>query len=129
MARAEARSKPPKVTVEYESLDVPPRYVEGVQGLVTTKGAIQMYFFSDFVTPPPRLEPTVRFGDADPEGDVRVDMKLDDPYGLKGESLRVTRRIEANLVLPVSALRELHAWSGQLIQQLENQAGERGNQA
>ena len=29
MARAAARPKPPKVTVEYESLDVPPRYVEG----------------------------------------------------------------------------------------------------
>ena len=129
MARAAARPKPPKVTVEYESLDVPPRYVEGVQGLVTNKGAVQMYFFSDLVTPPPRLDPTVRIGDADSEGDIAVDMKIDDPYGLKDGNLRVTRRIEANLVLPVAALRDLHAWSGQLIQQLEKQARRRGNQA
>lgn len=129
MARAAARSKPPKVTFEYESLDIPPRYVEGVQGVVTAKGAVQIYFFSDFVTPPPRLEPTVRIGDADTEGDVAVDMKLDDPYGLKNANIRVTRRIEANLILPVTALRELHAWSGQLIQQLEKQARKRGNPA
>ena len=129
MARAATRPKPPKVTVEYESLDVPPRYAEGVQGLITTKGAVQMYFFSDFVTPPASIEPTVRFGDTDAGGDVRVDMKIDDPYGLKGGKLRVTRRIEANLVLPLNALRELHTWTGQLIQQLEKQAGERGNQA
>ena len=109
MARAVARTKPPRVTVEYESLDLPPRYVEGVQGMVTSKRSVQLYFFSDLITPPAQLEPTARMRDADTGEGVTVDMTLDDPYGLLTGHIRVKRRIEANLVLPATTLRELHA--------------------
>ena len=129
MARVTTRPKIPKANIEYEALDAPPRYVEGVQGLVTNKGAVQIYFFTDFVTPPPRLDPEVRTRDTDSDGEFSVDMKIDDPYGMKDGNIRVTRRIEANLVLTVAALRDLHVWSGQLIQQLEKQARSRVNQA
>ena len=121
--RSSAAPKPPRVSLEYESVDIPPRYVEGVQGLVTAKGAVQIYFYSDYVVPPATLEAKTRLREADADG-VSVDMRIEDPYGIQGGDVRMVRRVEANLVLSAAALRDLNTWTGQILKQIEIQASQ-----
>lgn len=121
-ARPPAAPKPPRVSVEYESMDIPPRYVEGVQGMATPKGAVQIYFFSDYILPPP-AGPGARaaIAGADAEG-MTLDIRIEDPYGVQSGQLRVVRRVEANLVLSLAAVQDLHNWTGQFLQKAAEQA-------
>lgn len=118
MSRQKPPAVPSTVTLEYESLDSPPRYVEGVQGLVTNKGAVQMYFFSDLFTPPPEIHSNVSTIPRI-DGAVTINASIDDPYGLKSKNVLIKRRIEANLILSLSTLKEIRDWSTRLIQEEE----------
>ena len=117
MARSASRPKPPDVVIEYENLEASPSYIEGIHGLVTPKGAVQMYFYSDYVTPPLRLEPETSLPEADEEQGFRV--KVDNPYQTMSGGVRIVRRIGANLVVTPNVLREIHTWMGNLLQGME----------
>ena len=119
MTSIEATDASPRIEIEYENLEMPPRYVEGMQGLPTAQGGLQCYFFSDYVLPPPKLSPETRT--REDEGSVSIDIRLQDPYGLQGGSVRILRRVEANIVLSETAARILHSTLGQLIEQMASQ--------
>lgn len=119
-----ATARPPKMVVTYESLDVPPQYVEGVQGLLTAKEAVQMYFFTDYIMPPATLEPETTIKEAG-QDTLTVNVDIRDPYGMQSGEIHVTRRIEANLILSVRVLRELRDWADHLLQQAQEGAAKR----
>ena len=113
MANVRDVPKPPEINVEYENLDTPPRYVEGVQGLITPKGAVQVYFYSDLIVPPQEIETSATKA---AEGTADLQIKIEDPYSLSTGSIHIVRRIEANLILPIGAVQDLHNWTAQFLQ-------------
>lgn len=125
MAQQQRRQK--SRNIEYQNDDISPVYVENVQGVPTSRGSLQMMFFSDYITHHKdglsvalqKVEGPV----ADPLPDqpsraVSVEIG-DDPYGLMRGDVRVVRRIEANIVMTLPALKALVPWLNLQIQALE----------
>ena len=119
MASAETGPETPSIRIDYENLDMPPRYVEGAQGIPTPKGALQCYLFSDYVVPPQTMVPEAKTR-KEGENAFAVDMRVQDPYGLQGGQMRIVRRVEANVILSEAAARELHTWLGQVLGQMSD---------
>ena len=113
MASARTDPKPPKCRIEYENLDMQPRYVEGVQGVPTPRGSVQCYLFSDYVIPPETIVPKTRRLSKN-----IVNIEIQDPYGLQCDQVRIVRRVEANVILSEAAARELHRWLGEYLEQM-----------
>ena len=119
MEADKAADEIPTFEIEYENLDMPPRYVEGIQGIFTAQGGVQCYLFSDYVVPPSTIVPDVRRQEHGEEG-VSVSLRVQDPYGAQSGVTRIVRRVEANIILSEPALQVLHSWLSQMIGQLEN---------
>ncbi len=113
MATARTDPKLPEYRIKYENLDMPPRYVEGVQGIPTPKGSVQCYLFSDYVMPPEMIEPK-----ATRVNENILNIEIQDSYGLQRDQVRMVRRIEANVILSQAAARELHRWLGEYLEQM-----------
>ena len=112
---------PTKANIEYEGTDLTPVYVEAAQGIKTPRGAFQLSFYSEFIKSRDRLgariEPIGEHGNS-----TTVRMNADDPYGLsKGEPLKIVRRIEANLILTIPALRSIIPWLQSKLKELEEE--------
>ena len=122
-----APSPPTGAVVQYENLDLPPAYVEGVQGMATPQGALQVSFYSEFLKPHDEvaceLEATVQ-----PEvSGIALRVEAKDPFGLDGGQLRIVRRIEANLVFTVPALKAVVPWLQQKLNELAPEEPSNGN--
>lgn len=110
MARTIARPVSPKVVFEYENIDAPPTYVEGVQGVITPKGALQIHFFFDYMKPPSELTAKVNQRPAKNDDTRALEVKIANPYEATKGEVHLTRRLEANLILSKGVARELHTW-------------------
>lgn len=128
MEVAEQENEMPRVKVEYANLDIPPRYVEGIHGVLTAQGGVHCNFYSDFITPHPDIEPELRRR-TDQEGNLTVDMNVPDPYGIQKGEVRIVRRIEASVILSETAARALHSWLGQMIERLASRTSDTAEQA
>ena len=115
----EKRQAPTKAVIEYEGVDLPPVYVEAAQGMNTPKGSLQMSFFSEYMKPRENLGATIA-SVGEPAGTAEtMRIQTEEPYGLDKGSIRIVRRIEANLILPLPFLRQLVPWLQERLNDLE----------
>ncbi len=114
---------PTKAVIEYEGTDIPPVYVEGAQGMHTPQGALQMSLYSEYVKPRENLTATVADTSV-PAGTRAMRIRTEEPYGLDKGSIRIVRRIEANLILTPPFLRRLVPWLQQQLHDLEQKKPE-----
>lgn len=114
-----AKRMPTKVVVEYENLDREPVYVEGAQGQMTPQGSLYVSFFTDHIKGKQRLEsistiqgPTVGTSD-------RIDAQMEEPFGSGTDDLHMVRRVGANLIIPLKALKIIIPWLQTQVKQME----------
>ena len=113
-------NRPRHKVIEYENDDLAPVYVESVQGMRTGRGSLQIMFFSDYIGHQKNAtELTVTTPPGKPPG--TVDINVGDPFRAADGSFRVVRRIEANLILSLPALKALVPWLQLKIDELESQ--------
>ena len=95
--------------VEYENLDLDPAYVEFVQGMVSPGGVLHISFFNDRIKGLDRLSGKA-VTRAVQQDVVDVSTAMPDPFGLDGNEIKITRRVEANLILNADAVERLIPW-------------------
>ena len=115
MAKRQALTK---AVIEYEGAEHPPVYVEAAQGMNTPKGSLQLSFFSEYMKPRENLGATI-VNVAEIGGAAKMNIQTEEPYGLDKGSIRIVRRIEANLILPLPFLRQLVPWLQDRLNDLE----------
>ena len=104
-----AESNVGRVVVEYENLDIPPAYVESVQGAPSPHGVLHASFFSERIKGLETLSGTMKVREGE-EGRTSISSTIADPFGMDGEELRVIRRVEANLIFTPDAIERLIPW-------------------
>ncbi len=98
-----------RVVVEYENLDIPPAYVESVQGAASPNGVLHVSFFSERIKGLESIPGTVTV-QVDESGMTSLSSMVADPYGMDREEFRVIRRVEANLIFTANAIERLIPW-------------------
>ena len=102
-----------KVTLEYENLDLPPSYVDGVQGMLSpNKDVLHVSFFSDRTASLSKLSASATMS----EDGQTFKADLGDSFGLDTGNVRLIRRVEANLIFTQDSLERIIPW---LQQQLD----------
>ena len=103
--------------VEYQNDDLPPVYVESAQGIRTPRGSLQVTFFSDYIRHHQDTVIQLRTPADQPPG--TVDVGVEDPFRLAEGDIRLVRRVEANLILTLPALKALIPWLEIKLKELE----------
>ena len=103
--------------VEYQNDDLPPVYVESAQGIRTARGSLQVTFFSDYISHHQDTAIQLRTPPDQPPG--TVDVGIEDPFRLAEGDIRLVRRVEANLILTLPALKALIPWLEIKLKELE----------
>ena len=98
-----------KTTVEYENLDLPPVYVESVQGMISPSGMLHVSFFTDSIKGRNIITSDAEVQEEE-EGVVGVIFKTLEPFGLDGDEVCIRRRVEANMILNTDAVARLIPW-------------------
>ena len=114
-----AKRMPVKVVVEYENLDREPAYVEGAQGQVTPQGSLYVSFFTDHVKGKQRLESISTVPGPTVGTSERIDAQMEEPFGSGTDELHMVRRVGANLIIPLKALKTIVPWLQTQVKQME----------
>ena len=104
--------------VEYQNDDLAPVYVESVQGVSTPRGSLQMMFFSDYISH--HKDAPILLTQAPDQPPGTLDVKTEDPFRLAEKDIRIVRRVEANLIMTLPALKALVPWLQIKIEELES---------
>ena len=109
---------PRRIVVQYENLDLSPAYVEGAQGMRTSKGALHVSFYSEYVKSKEEIsidiESSVSSSDA-----VSTTVSAPDPFISDDGEIRLVRRVESNLIFTVPVLQSLIPWLQTKLQELD----------
>lgn len=120
MARRASERPSVKAVIEYQNTDaVKPAYVEGAQGMRTSKGALHVSFYSEYLQHSKELSGQVT---ESREGNVTtVSIAAPDPFGSDQGKVHIVRRIEANLIFTIPALQSIVPWLQQKLDELTKQ--------
>ena len=110
MTKRLMKPKVENVKIEYENTDLPPRYIEGAQGLVTQKGTLQFSLHSEFVKHIDEINTEATQIQSESQSGVTINLSQADPFGLDTGRITLTRRIEGNFVITAPALRSIIDW-------------------
>ena len=104
--------------MEYQNDDLAPVYVESVQGVATSRGSLQMMFFSDYVSH--HKDTPIKLTQPPDQPPGTLDVQSEDPFRFAEQDIRIVRRVEANLIMTLPALKALVPWLQLKIQELES---------
>lgn len=106
-----------RMVVEYENLDLPPAYVESVQGAPSPHGVLHVSFFSERIKALETLSGEVTMRQLE-GGVTNITSKVPDPLGLDSKELRIVRRVEANLIFTSEGIERLIPWLQQQLDEM-----------
>ena len=110
MANRSTKKNVENVKIKYENADIPPRYVDGAQGLVNQKGVLQFSLYSEFMKQTDEINTDAKQIQGDSPSELTINLSKADPFGLDTGHITITRRIEGNFVITAQALRSIINW-------------------